>query len=124
MNDKLHKSTLWLDLINSDWHDYKGMRKHEDRLDKKEWFEKFISHWPFVVLDNARKPLRDLRNLLRCMVNDYSRRNPLSKSDLDALNNIMEKFPVVKKSAGQGSFVFLAKQSIFSHFSGKLQISN
>ena len=98
MNNKLQKSTLWLDLLNSDLYDYKGKGKHENRLDKKEWYNGFIRRWLDVDPDDAHESLRDLRRLLRGMIDDFAQRNPLKKTDLDELNNIMSKSPVTKKS--------------------------
>lgn len=53
---------LWLDLLNSDWNDYRGSGKREDRLDNPLWLEKYLSRWK---LDLAGVPPSRLAPRLR-----------------------------------------------------------
>ena len=39
---------LWAELINSDWHDYLGHGRDEDRLNKPAWLAEFLSRWHFA----------------------------------------------------------------------------
>jgi predicted RNA-binding Zn ribbon-like protein len=94
---------LWLDLLNSDWHDFKGRGKHVDRLDSDAWLKNFISPWQESLKaapwPKIRRKLKELRDLLRRMAEDFSTRTPLNKMDLERLNNILENSPEIKKVA-------------------------
>jgi hypothetical protein len=35
----------WIDLLNSDWHDYRGSGGREDRLDDPAWLGRFLAPW-------------------------------------------------------------------------------
>ena len=73
---------------------------------KTDWIKKMVREvfkpLAFVDLDDAREPLRDLRKLLRRMTDNFSRRIPLNKPDLDILNHIIGKLPVIKKVVPAG----------------------
>ena len=101
MDSKLHKNTLWLDLLNSDWHDFKGGGRHEDRLDSEAWLKNFVFPWrgslAQVPLPVVRDKLKELRVLLRRMAEDFSRRKPLGGKDLERLNHILENSPQINK---------------------------
>jgi len=115
MNNKLLKNTLWLDLLNSDWHDYKGGGKHEDRLDKDEWLKKFLSPWQgslkVAPLPKIQKKLKDLRALLRRMAEDFSKRKPLRKIDLKRFNDVLKSSPEIKKISPSGQSYALQNEA-------------
>ncbi len=106
MDSKLLENTLWLDLLNSDWHDFRGGGKHEDRLENEVWLRKFISPWQeplrVVPLPEILDKLRELRVVLRRMAENFSKREPLRGTDLNRLNNILENSPLVNKVALSG----------------------
>lgn len=40
---------LCLDFLNSDWRDWRGSGRREDRLDKSDWVEQFLQGWRLVI---------------------------------------------------------------------------
>ena len=102
---------MWLDLLNSDWHDFRGGGKHEDRLDNKFWLKSFLSPWQGTLKDapllKIQKLLKELRALLRRMAEDFSKQRPLEKMDMERLNNILESSPEIKKVAWSGQTYIL-----------------
>jgi predicted RNA-binding Zn ribbon-like protein len=107
-------NTLWLDLLNSDWHDYKGSGRHEDRLLKDAWLINFLAPWRSSLnakpLGKIRNALMELRSLLRRMIENYSVRRPIAKKDLDAFNEILRRSPVINKVACTGSDYLLKQE--------------
>lgn len=42
--------TLWSDFLNSEWHDWRGSGRSEDRLELPVWQERFLSGWQLAAL--------------------------------------------------------------------------
>jgi predicted RNA-binding Zn ribbon-like protein len=53
-------------------------------------------------LPKIRKKLKELRTLLRRMAEDFSKRKPLVKTDLESLNRILAESPEIKKISLSG----------------------
>jgi len=92
---------LWLDLLNSDWHDHRGSGRREDRLDDPLWLEKFLSGWK---LDLAEVPpsrlaprLRELRTVLRRIADKYATRQKAAAEDWNGLNGYLGRVSLVKR---------------------------
>ena len=106
MNNKLLNNTLWLDLLNSDWHDFRGGGKHEDRLYKDAWLKNFLSPWQGSLKaapsPKIQKKLKELRALLLRMAEDFSKRKPLRKVDLERFNDVLGSSPEIKKIVPSG----------------------
>lgn len=92
---------LWLELLNSDWHDYLGRRMCEDRLDKPEWLRGFLDRWELpaqkATSRDTRERLRALRSLLQRLVRRYGLRRAAQAHDLAELNSYLSAGPVVRK---------------------------
>jgi predicted RNA-binding Zn ribbon-like protein len=92
-------NTLWLDLLNSDYHDYKGGGKDEDRLENSQWLGKFLNYWKNIqIQSNSRlliDQLKDLRFLIRKIVEKFRLGEEIQKTDLNSLNKILAKSPIV-----------------------------
>ena len=62
----------WLDLLNSDWHDYRGSGRREDRLQSPQWLRGFLARWQLDRREASRRDtrlaLRRLRSLLQRVV--------------------------------------------------------
>ncbi|MCP4250404.1 MAG: hypothetical protein GY778_25455 [bacterium] len=92
---------LWAELINSDWHDYLGQGRDEDRLDRPDWLTEFLSRWglPRLDVENAatRRGLRELRALLSRLALKLHGGKSLSGRDLTDLNAFLAREPVIRR---------------------------
>lgn len=92
-------NNLWLDLLNSDWHDNKGSGRNEDRLTNNRWLKRFLSPWENdlrnISLDKIQKSLINLRQLIRKMAGKFSAGYQIPKKDLEALNLILRQSPKI-----------------------------
>lgn len=90
---------LWLELLNSNWHDYLGSGRSEDRLDSPRWLEAFLARWELapseVATDESREALRSLRSQLQGMVAILRGGEPPRDEDLEALNSFLAAGPLV-----------------------------
>jgi predicted RNA-binding Zn ribbon-like protein len=104
---------LWADLINSDWRDYRGTGKREDRLENDGWLGPFVARagWRDERLPSAdeRQALRRLRALLRRIVDAVRTAGAVPEGDLRALNRVLAGSPVVRRldQAGENRAVVL-----------------
>jgi predicted RNA-binding Zn ribbon-like protein len=93
--------TLWLDLLNSDWHDYLGGGRHEDRLENLRWLGEFLSRWNLAPGDvsslDTRRDLKTLRAFLSRMVGRLREGKPLRDRDVAQLNAFLASGPVVRR---------------------------
>ena len=93
------KDSLWADLINSDWRDYRGSGAREDRISNDSWLGAFLAQagWNGPLPGSAnRKHLRELRSLLRRIVETLIARKKVRRADLKALNAILAKSPSIQ----------------------------
>ncbi len=87
----------WVDLANSQMWD--GYGHLTDFLDNPEWIRDFLEFWRFYVSlprPDARRDLRDLRKLLRHIVEKTSRGAAIHAWDRKALNSWL-KVPVFRQ---------------------------
>ena len=47
---------MCVDFLNSLWRDWRGSGRSEDRLDKPEWLDRFLSKWGLEVDDPNLPP--------------------------------------------------------------------
>ena len=94
-------NTLWLDLLNSDWHDYKGGGMDEDRLENRQWLRRFLNKWEALQIEpdypSIIKELKALRTLIRKMADDFRSEKGIRKADLNSFNTILENSPMVSR---------------------------
>lgn len=97
---------LWAELINSDWHDYLGRGRDEDRLDRPDWLAAFLSRWGLPPIDTQIAPnlrrLRELRTLLRRLVDKLESGKRLTTQDLANLNAFLDRDSVVRRVRRDG----------------------
>ncbi|HUX08151.1 MAG TPA: ABATE domain-containing protein [Acidobacteriota bacterium] len=90
----------WMDLLNSDWHDYRGSGRSEDRLANPNWLKGFLRRWSgapqAVSPDRAAEALRELRSLLRRIVDAAISGRPIPGKARDLLNSYLAGSPVVR----------------------------
>jgi predicted RNA-binding Zn ribbon-like protein len=90
---------LWLDLLNTDYHDWRGTGKDEDRLERVDMLERLLSTWklsaPIPPSAEELEELRELRGWLRLLAEELVRGEELTREQLARLNTYMEASPVV-----------------------------
>jgi predicted RNA-binding Zn ribbon-like protein len=92
---------LWDDFLNSEWHDWRGSGRSEDRLDKPGWLEQWLKDHHLSV---TRPPdpedvqaLKSLRSLLQRMVKGFAAGKAPSYADIEELNKTMADGPVIRR---------------------------
>lgn len=97
---------LWADLLNSDWHDYRGSGAHEDRISNDTWMASFLARagWKSGLPAPAERDLfRRLRSLLRRMIDALIAGKGLRPADLKALNGFLASAPLIPRLERLGS---------------------
>jgi len=90
---------MFIDFINSHWHDWHGTGRQEDRMLKPEWWERFFANWG-IEIDQSLDPITHaklirLRDLLRVMVEKLTEKQPISDSNLAKLNEFLAVTPCI-----------------------------
>lgn len=91
------KVAPWVDLVNSQ--EWNGFGKLTDHLANPRWLATFLEHWelyPFPSKDVPRRKLEHLRDLLRHTTERLADGGSLNRSELSALNQMMN-VPVWQK---------------------------
>jgi predicted RNA-binding Zn ribbon-like protein len=92
---------IWLDLLNSDWHDHRGTGARQDRLDDHRWLESYISRWGLdlrgVPREKIRLAFRALRETVRVVVVRIVAGKKIQAGDWTRLNAYLERVPFVRK---------------------------
>ncbi|GCE24273.1 CGNR zinc finger domain-containing protein [Dictyobacter kobayashii] len=88
---------LCLEVINSDWHDHRGLVPDEDRLLQPAWLERLLACWQLAV---ATKPaaseiaaLQALRTLMQQIVQNLMDRRTPTAAQMEALNRYLAAAP-------------------------------
>ncbi|HKV58926.1 MAG TPA: CGNR zinc finger domain-containing protein [Ktedonobacteraceae bacterium] len=88
---------LCLDVLNSDWHDYRHAGKGDDRLLKSAWVEQLIAQWGLAVSNPPDEEtivaLQSLRSLMQCMVQALLQNQALTGQDMAELNSYLNAAP-------------------------------
>jgi len=84
---------LFMDFLNSDWRDWRGSGRKEDRLDRQGWLESFCVQWkleaPFPIDPEARKQLGELREAMRRMIEGLVHEGGFASEDLAIINQAL-----------------------------------
>lgn len=90
-------NALCLDVLHSDWHDYRGIGKDEDRLLKPGWVEQLVARWGLPVVGspdaNSIVALQTLRSLMQRMVQAFLQHHAPAGHDIAALNTYLDAAP-------------------------------
>ncbi len=95
-----------LDLVNSRWTDHLGSGRVHDRLPLPEWREAFFAHWGLEVRSVGEDRVADLarlRALLRRLLEAFAAGRPLPAADVEALNRLLARTPVIRRLEPAGS---------------------
>jgi predicted RNA-binding Zn ribbon-like protein len=89
--------SLSLQFMNSEWSDWRGSGRKEDRLDRPGWLEAFLAEWkleaPIPPEPEHRMALGEMRSRLRSMTEMLREGCLPEKADIDYLNKAMEQIP-------------------------------
>ena len=98
---------LWTDFLNSDYHDWRGDGRDEDRLDRPDWLPGFLAQWqlsaPLPPTPADLAALKALRRLLLGLSADLVAGVALSPAALDQLNGYLAGGPVIRHLSPDGS---------------------
>jgi predicted RNA-binding Zn ribbon-like protein len=98
-------SALWIDFVNSDWRDYRGSGRRQDRLEDPRWLRRFLRERNLDRIDvrrpEHRSSLRRLRSLLQRIVQTIVEGAQPRQRDLTALNRWLNAKPVRSRLTSQ-----------------------
>lgn len=84
---------LSIDFLNSDWRDWRGSGRRENRLEKAEWLEQFLQQWglsaPLPIDRKISTELLNLRESMRRITESFVRSETVVPEDLAALNQAL-----------------------------------
>ncbi|MDF2680917.1 MAG: hypothetical protein K0R47_2107 [Brevibacillus sp.] len=101
---------LCIDFLNSDWRDWRGSGRRENRLEKAEWMEQFMQQWglhaPLPIDRKLSTELLELRECMRRITESYVQGEAVSSDDLTALNQALALAPShpLLFAGGEGGF--------------------
>jgi predicted RNA-binding Zn ribbon-like protein len=108
---------LWIELLNSDWRDYRGSGLRRDLIDDPSWLENFIKPWKpdleGVPLPDSRAALKTLRRDIRAVVDRIVSGRTVSPGLWSKLNDTLVQAPFVRrieKNAGGYAFPLLPRR--------------
>ncbi|MHB8945975.1 MAG: CGNR zinc finger domain-containing protein, partial [Bacillota bacterium] len=88
-----------LDLLSSEWHDYRGSGRSEDRLRQPAWLKDFVGRWGFSPAGRPGpddiEALANLRALIKRMVDRLGEGRAPADRDLAALDRVLARGPEV-----------------------------
>jgi len=92
---------IWLDLLNSDWHDYRGTGKHEDRLDNPQWIKEFLKRWVLdlngISGEKVRASLHALRDVISRIAEQAAAGKKMDLRSLKELNPFFVRAPLIRR---------------------------
>ncbi|MCK6076888.1 CGNR zinc finger domain-containing protein [Paenibacillus silvae] len=92
---------LWTDFVNSDYHDWRGGDRSEDRLGKASWQQDFLNRWQLeatVPASSAEEStMRSFRDELQSLAIRMSAGDLLTDKDQTWLNDCMQAGGVTRK---------------------------
>lgn len=91
---------LWVDFMNSEWHDWRGSGKSEDRLYKPEWLQQWLTEHQLIVqhmpTSAELEALKNLRTQLQRCVRKLVGGAILHNEDINELNQILAQGSVIR----------------------------
>jgi len=97
---------LWAELINSDWHDYRGGGGREDRIENPKWLSQFLMRCEVASRPlpgpTGREALRRLRSVLRRSATALMAGKAPGRRDLAAINRCLNDAPLTRRVAAEG----------------------
>lgn len=88
---------LCLDILHSDWHDYRGSGLDEDRLLKPGWLEHVLARWGLdvgnLLNEHNIAEMQALRALMQRIVQSFLTEQEPEEEDLAVLNTYLDAAP-------------------------------
>ncbi len=92
---------LWTDFLNSDWRDWRGTGRREDRLENPQWLRQFLDTWKLQATTPLEPgelaALKEFRGRLRAMADTLALGESLGDADFRELNRVMDQGPVIRR---------------------------
>ncbi|MFD0694607.1 CGNR zinc finger domain-containing protein [Paenibacillus sp. GCM10027628] len=99
--------TLWTDFVNSEWHDWRGSGRSEDRLVLSTWQGAFLDTWklaaPVPALEQDIEDLLAFRGQLHQLAAGLAGGESISQADVEWLNKMLAQGPVIRRIAAEES---------------------
>jgi predicted RNA-binding Zn ribbon-like protein len=103
--------TLWSDFLNSEWHDWRGSGRSEDRLEKPAWQERLLSDWqltaPVPMPAEETLAMRDFRERLHALTVKLAKGGSMDEADWQLLNEQLALDAVSRRLSGEPGAVRL-----------------
>jgi predicted RNA-binding Zn ribbon-like protein len=95
------REPTWIDLLNSDWHDYRGSGLHLDLVDDPAWLGRFLKPWKRALERTApgliRPALKSLRRTIREAVERIAAGRKVPPRLWGELNAVLANSPFVRR---------------------------
>lgn len=112
------KDQLCLEIVNSDWHDYRGTGIHEDRLLKPDWLAQLLAQWNIVAgsLPDTETiaAFQALRSLMQSMIQAYIQQQIPREEDIAALNTYLDAAPLKFHLLQEGTSYQLQEVALYN----------
>lgn len=103
--------TLWSDFLNSEWHDWRGSGRSEDRMEQPAWQERFLSDWqlaaPVPMPAKEVPAMRRFRENLHALAVKLAEGGAMGEEDWHLLNAHLELGAVKRRLSGESGGVRL-----------------
>ncbi|WP_123041751.1 CGNR zinc finger domain-containing protein [Cohnella candidum] len=113
---------LWDDFLNSDYHDWRGGGRSEDRLDKPGWLAQQLAGYgltdPGPLSGEQLQALKRLRESMLRIVEAFAAGESAEPADLETLNRFLEAGPIVRRVAAQESGYSLEAVPLLQDWTG------
>ena len=118
------KDPLCLEIVNSDWHDYRGTGKDEDRLLKPGWLVQLLAQWNIGVSSPPDREtiaaFQALRSLMQGMIQIYIQQQIPSEQAIAALNSYLDAAPLKLHLLQEGTGYQLQEVALYNDWAWAL----
>lgn len=99
--------TLWTDFVNSNWHDWRGSGRSEDRLLLPSWQDAFLKTWkleaPVPAMEADMEQLQKFRGRLHGLAVELAAGGNTALANRAWLNEVMAQGLVRRRLEGDGT---------------------
>lgn len=111
---------LWTDFVNSDYHDWRGGERSEDRLGNVSWQQDFLNRWqleaPVPASNEEESAMRSFRDDLQSLAIRLSNGKLFTEKDQAWLNDFMMAGEVIRQIITQDQQLGVALVPIHRHW--------